>query len=103
VLGGVPCSGRITLYQDGSIKSCELSRNHAFGALEIPAGWTVRLWEGVGTRLDRFEAKETLEVQGARCKGHFNHLHEDGVRLRKCTLDGSQEFDGKRFSSGTEV
>lgn len=103
VIEGVPCNGTISLRNNGELSRCKLGKAHKFGDLEIPSGSWVSFWEGEGTRLDRFEVPDGVEVGGIKCKGYMNYLHEDGVKLRKCELDGDQKIEGKSLKTGTFV
>jgi hypothetical protein len=103
VIEGVPCNGQLSLRNNGELSRCKLGKAHKFGDIEIPSGSWVSFWEGEGTRLDRFEVPDGAEVDGIKCKGYMNYLHEDGIKLRKCELDGDQKIEGKTVATGTSV
>lgn len=103
VIEGVPCNGTLSLRKDGALSRCKLGKAHKFGEIEIPSGSWVSFWEGEGTRLDRFEVEEGVEIGGITCKGYLNYLHEDGVKLRQCQLDGDQKIAGKTLETGSYV
>lgn len=51
-----------------------LAEAEKFGELEIPAKSWVSLYEESG-KLERFEVKTPVEVDGQKCKGYTNFLH----------------------------
>lgn len=100
-VSGVQCTGPVALHRGTTkLSRCQLAAAKKFGDLDIPKGSWVSLYES--GKLERFEVKVPIEVQGQKCKGYMNFLHESG-KLAKCNLAEDAKIEGKDYEKGKSV
>lgn len=93
---GVPCTRYSELAPDGRLVSCILGREHAFGAVTLPANTQFTLRED-GTVEDVHLGRDTV-FDGHACLGRgpgewMTGFHPNG-RLRYCFLAADETIDG---------
>lgn len=96
----VACKGNISMTKSGKLRRCQLVEAKAFGDLQLKAEDWLTVYES--GKPERFESGNVIEVQGRKCKGYFNYLHESG-KLKKCEVAEDTKLDGKDYKAGTAV
>lgn len=99
-IDGVACTGSVSMTKDGKLRRCKLAADKTIGDLAMKAGDWLTLYPG-GTP-ERFESSRVIEIQGRKCKGYLNYLHENG-KLKKCAVAEDTTIGGKAYKAGTSV
>ena len=53
-------------------------------------------------KVDRFDVEQAIEVDGKRCSGKGNYLHQSG-KLKRCVLAEAATIDDTEHEAGAAV